>query len=341
MAVNSTFSKIVVLGTGGTIAGRASRAYDNLGYTAGEVGVAQLLESLDGSLAGLADVDLISEQVAQVDSKDMGFSLWQQLAARCDYWLAQADVAGIVITHGTDTLEETAFFLQAVLNPDKPVVLTCAMRPSTALVPDGPQNLLDALTVAATRGARGVVAVCAGNIHSARDVQKVHNYKVDAFISGDAGLVGLVEEGLVRLLRPWPTAVDFYEENKPSAQAVSAQAAIKSIVLNGLPARNWPRVEIVLNYAGASGLMVEALVAQGTHSVEGIVVAGTGNGTLHVDLQAALLQAMAQGVRVVRSTRCVLGRVLETATDAIPGAQGLSPVKARIALLLELMAQQA
>nr|WP_315202875.1 asparaginase [uncultured Albidiferax sp.] len=335
MALNSSSSRIVVLGTGGTIAGRASRAGDNLGYTAGEVGVAQLLESLGGFAAG---IELVAEQVAQVDSKDMGFALWQQLAARCDHWLAQADVAGIVITHGTDTLEETAYFLQAVLDPAKPVVLTCAMRPATALVPDGPQNLLDAVAVAATPGARGVVAVCAGKVHSARDVQKVHSYQVDAFCSGDAGLVGLVEEGRVRLLRPWPSAVDFYEGNRPLALILSAQAAIKNIVLGALPASACPRVEIVLNYAGASGLLVDGLVAQG---VQGIVVAGTGNGTLHVELAAALLRAMALGVQVRRSTRCVFGRVLGTAADAIPDAQGLSPVKARIALLLELLALQA
>ena len=333
----SISSKIVVLGTGGTIAGRASRPGDNLGYTAGEVGVAQLLESLGGAALGWVSVDLVAEQVAQVDSKDMGFALWQKLAARCDHWLAQADVAGIVITHGTDTLEETAYFLQAVLNPGKPIVLTCAMRPSTALVPDGPQNLLDAVAVAATPNACGVVVVCAGNVHSARDVQKVHSYKLDAFASGDAALVGVVEEGRVRLLRPWPSAVDFYGGNSALAQYLSAQAAIKNVVLSSFPASNWPRVEIVLNYAGANGLMVDALIAQG---VQGIVVAGTGNGTLHVDLQAALLRAMAQGVRVVRSTRCLFGRVLGVAADAIPDSQGLSPVKARIALMLELLAQQ-
>ena len=330
--------KVVVLGTGGTIAGRASRPSDNLGYTAGEVGVAQLLQTLDVSVSGMEGVELVAEQVAQVDSKDMAFSLWQQLAVRCDHWLAQADVAGIVITHGTDTLEETAYFLQAVLNPVKPVVLTCAMRPSTALVPDGPQNLLDAVMVAVTPSACGVVAVCAGNIHSARDVQKVHNYQLNAFASGDAGLVGVVEEGRVRLFRPWPSVADFYEQNRPLAQVVSAQDAIKKVVLYGAPASSWPRVEIVLNYAGASGLLVHALVAQ---DVPGIVVAGTGNGTLHVDLQVALLQAMAHGVRVVRSTRCVFGRVLETAVDVIPDAQGLTPVKARIALLLELLARLA
>jgi len=323
-------SKVVVLATGGTIAGRAATAGDNLGYTAGEVGVAELLGSLgEGRAAGVA---LVAEQVAQIDSKDMGFALWQQLARRCAFWLAQADVQGIVVTHGTDTLEETAYFLQAVLAPGKPVVLTCAMRPATALVPDGPQNLQDAVAVAAFPGARGVVAVCAGNIHSALDVQKVHSYKLDAFASGDAGVVGVVEEGRVRPFRPWPSYI--YEENWPLPQVGAAAGAIKNIVLADTPVLNWPRVEIVVNYAGASGWMVDALVAQG---VQGIVAAGTGNGTLHEDLQAALLRAQAAGVPVVRSTRCVFGRVQATPADAIADARGLSPVKARVALLLALL----
>jgi L-asparaginase len=292
--------------------------------------VAQLLESLPGGAA------LRAEQVAQVDSKDMGFALWQQLAQRCAHWLAQPDVQGIVITHGTDTLEETAYFLQAVLCPAKPVVLACAMRPATALVPDGPQNLQDAVAVAATPGASGVVAVCAGYIHSALDVQKVHSYKVDAFSSGDAGPVGVVEEGRVRLYRAWP--VYAYTQNWPLAQVESAQAAIKNIVTAGLPVSDWPRVEIVLSYAGASGLLVDALVAQG---VQGLVVAGTGNGTVHADVQAGLLRAVAAGVAVVRATRCVFGRVLATPADLIIDSQGLTPLKARIALTLALSAQSA
>lgn len=332
-AAGSSPAKIVVLGTGGTIAGRASSAGDNIGYTAGEVGVEQLL----GPVAAFQGegVELVAEQVAQIDSKDMDFALWQQLARRCAHWLEQADVAGIVITHGTDTLEETAYFLQAVLQPAKPVVLTCAMRPATALVPDGPQNLLDAVVVASTPGAQGVVAVCAGNIHSALDVQKVHSYKVDAFSSGDAGLVGLVEEGQVRQLRPWPSVPEFYMKNRPAAQEISAGAAIKNRVLAESGVQDWPRVEIVLNHAGASGLVVDALLAQG---VAGIVAAGTGNGTLHADLQAALLRATQAGVAVLRSTRCVFGRVQATQADALPDAQGLTPVKARVALMLALLA---
>lgn len=307
-----TGQKIVVLGTGGTIAGTASNAGDNLGYTAAQVGVAQLLEAV----APLRDVTLESEQVSQIDSKDMDADVWRALAVRCAHWLAQPDVQGIVVTHGTDTLEETAYFLHAVLNPAKPVVITCAMRPSTALVPDGPQNLLDAVAVARTAGARGVVAVCAGTVHAARDVAKIHPYRLDAFGSGDAGPLGYVEEGVVRLLKPWP--------------AEASLVALGQVVA----ARNWPRVEIVMSHAGAGGGLVDALLAQ---KVDGIVVAGTGNGTLHLVLEAALLKAQAAGVRVVRSTRCAGGRVLATPNDALPDSAGLSPVKARIALMLGLL----
>ena len=309
---------IVILGTGGTIAGQAASASDNIGYTAAQVGVAQLVAAIP-SLAALGP--LVIEQVAQVDSKDMSFDVWVKLAGRVSHFLAQPDVQGIVITHGTDTLEETAYFLQAVCSPDKPVVLTCAMRPATALVPDGPQNMLDAMAVARHAGAKGVVAVCAGTIHSALDVQKVHTYRVDAFGSGDAGPIGYVEEGALRLMRNWP-----------QAHTGRAQAAIEMIA-SQMP--RWPRVEIVMNHAGATGAVVEALVAQG---VQGLVVAATGNGTLHHALEAALLDAQAAGVRVVRATRCPNGRVLPTPGDVFSDSQGLSPVKARIAVMLELLA---
>ncbi len=312
--------KIVILGTGGTIAGTAAHAGDNLGYTAAQVDIKQLVAALP-ALAN-SRFELLSEQVAQIDSKDMDFGIWRVLAQRVAHWLAQDEVQGIVITHGTDTLEESAFFLQALLDPAKPVVLTCAMRPATALAPDGPQNMLDAVAVASHAGARGVVAVCAGVIHSAADVQKVHTYRLDAFSSGDAGPLGYVEEGRLRLLRNWPSAL-----------MEQAQAAIKTIA-HGADDQPWPRVEIVMNYAGADGRAVRALVADG---VQGLVVAGTGNGTLHHALEAALLKAQAGGVRVVRATRCLEGRVLPKIGDVLADSQGLSPVKARVALMLALM----
>ena len=319
---------IVVLGTGGTIAGTAATAGDNIGYTAAQVGVAQLLAAIP-ALARLP-CTLLAEQVAQVDSKDMGFALWQALVARVSHFLTQPDVVGVVITHGTDTLEETAYFLHAALpaalTARKPVVLTCAMRPSTAMAPDGPQNLLDAFAVALAEGAAGVLAVCAGTVHNAVDVQKLHPYRLDAFNSGDAGPLGFVEENAVRLTRNWPLShVD------------STQVAINTVVIE----KFWPRVEIVMNHAGASGAMVDALLAQAAAGhddpVRGIVVAATGNGTVHHDLQAALLRAQATGIKVVLATRCAEGRVLPVPHNLFPDSQGLSPVKARIALMLSLL----
>ena len=308
-------ANIVVLGTGGTLAGTSATPQDNVGYTAAQLGIAELL----GRIAALRQLPLISEQVAQIDSKDMDTEVWSRLAQRCSHWLARDDVQGLVITHGTDTLEETAYFLDAVLAPEKPVVLTCAMRPATALSPDGPQNIVDAITVASWPDARGVVAVCAGAIHGALDVRKQHTYRLDAFSSGDAGPIGFVEEASLRLLRAWP------------APRAGLTTAAREYLAGGA---QWPAVEIVTSHAGSRGAMVEALVANG---VRGIVVAATGNGTIHQELERALRHAQGAGVKVVRATRCAEGRVIGGGGKAFPGAGGLSPVKARIALQLELM----
>lgn len=309
--------KIVVLGTGGTIAGTSAQAGDNIGYTAGQVGVAQLLDAVPGlqTMAG----ELLIEQVAQIDSKDMDMEVWRALALRCSHHLKDPEVRGIVITHGTDTLEETAWFLHEVLDARKPVVLTCAMRPATALTPDGPQNLLDAVAVAVALGATGVLAVAAGEVHGARHVQKVHPYRVHAFTSADVGPLGFVEEGRVRLTQNWPLALD-----SKSLIAIESIANVNT----------WPRVEIVVSHAGATGSMVDALARDG---VQGLVVACTGNGTIHHHLEAALLRAQAAGVAVVRATRCPEGQVLPKPGDMLPDSQGLSPVKARIALMLDLL----
>ena len=306
----------MVLGTGGTLAGTSVAAHDNIGYAAAQRGIAELL----GAIAPLKNRALVSEQVAQIDSKDMDDAVWAQLAQRCAWWLAQDDVGGVVVTHGTDTLEETAYLLQALLAPSKPVVLTCAMRPATALSPDGPQNIVDAIAVAAWPGASGVVAVCAGVIHAAVDVRKQHTYRLDAFGSGDAGPIGYVEEGRLRLLRDWPAPQD------------GAPHAAMAWLASGAA---WPQVEIVTSHAGSSGRIVQSLVVQG---VRGLVVAGSGNGTIHHALEAALQEAQAKGVRVMRATRCAQGRVIGHPRDAFDAGQGLSPVKARIALQLEMMA---
>lgn len=310
--------KIVVLGTGGTIAGTSAQAGDNIGYTAAQVGVAQLLAAVPG-LQALAGGALVAEQVAQIDSKDMDGAVWQALAMRCAHHLNDPDVQGLVVTHGTDTLEETAWFLHEVLDTRKPVVLTCAMRPATALTPDGPQNLLDAVAVAQAPGATGVMLVAAGEVHSARYVQKAHPYRVHAFHSGDAGPLGWVEEGRVRLVENWPLAL-----------TRQAQIAIENIANVAV----WPWVEVVVSHAGATGRGVDALVRGG---VQGLVVACTGNGTIHHALEAALLRAQDAGVLVVRATRCAEGQVLPKPGDVFPDSRGLSPVKARVALVLDLL----
>lgn len=320
--------RIVVLGTGGTIAGRAERGSDNVGYKAGQVGVQPLLQDIAPLQAMLQGRHLLAEQVAQVDSKDMGFAVWTALAQRCVAHLQDAEVEAVLVTHGTDTLEETAYFLEqvvpAALQQAKPLVLTCAMRPASALTPDGPQNVLDAVAVALNSAARGVLVVCAGAVHSARQVQKSHTYRVDAFDSGDAGPLAVVEEGRVRWFGVPVSAAPAYAVN-----------------LQTLASAAWPRVEIVMNYVGASGAMVRSLTKPDATvpPLRGLVVAGTGNGTLHVDLEAAVLEAQAQGVRVVRASRCARGQVVAgEATAALPHSQGLSPVKTRIALMLQLMA---
>jgi L-asparaginase len=306
-------STIVILGTGGTIAGTAADASDNVGYTAAQRSVADLL----AAVPPLAGVSLEAEQVAQLDSKDMDFATWQRLARRVAQNLARAEVGGVVITHGTDTLEETAWLLQRVLAPSKPVVLVAAMRPSTALAPDGPQNLLDAVAVARTPDARGVLAVLAGRVHAAGDVRKVHPYRLDAFDSGDAGALGVVEEGQLRRFRDWP-----------------AGTPLGVALVDGDPAR-WPWVEIVTSHAGARGDAVRALCAAG---VQGLVVAATGNGTVHRSLQLALDEAVAAAIPVWRCTRCAAGALV--GTDVGPAA-ALSPWQARVELLLMLLSARA
>ncbi len=320
---------LLVLGTGGTIAGRATQRGDHVGYRAGEVAVADLLDGIPLP----AGWRVQAEQLAQIDSKDIGPGVWRLLLARVRDLLDRPEVGGIVITHGTDTLEETAYLLQRVLAPAKPVVLTCAMRPATALVPDGPQNLADALVVAAEPGARGVVALCAGRIHAGLTLRKVHHYRLDAFDSGDAGPLGLVEQGACTLFQPWPVA---------DRQDSVARLAWLDRLLGPQP---WPRVEGLSSHGGADGWLVRALLAQDAlqghdraDRLQGLVVAGTGNGTLHADLLAALLEAQAAGLRVWRTTRCASGRVLQAGPipDQIP-AVALPPAQARLALLLDLL----
>jgi L-asparaginase len=294
--------KIVVLATGGTIAGLASDASKPQNYTAGQVGVADLLQGVADD-----DVELLTEQVAQIDSKDMSFKVWQSLLARVVHWLAQDEVQGVVITHGTDTLEETAYFLQTVLQPAKPVAMTCAMLPANASDSDGPGNLKDALAWVQQTTASGVSVVCAGQVHAGQALQKSHSHLRNPFTS-QAGVT------------------------HPLALRVPSVAQV-------LACTHWPRVELVLNHAAADGRLVRALMAQ--DAPQGWVVAGTGNGTLHHDLEAALLDAQKQGAQVLRASRCAQGGVQSRDADVLPHAGGLTAVQARVALLMHLVAQQA
>jgi L-asparaginase len=259
-------------------------------------------------------VPLEARQLAQIDSKDMSHSLWWVLSQEVAALLTRDDVSGVVITHGTDTLEETAYWLWRTVVAAKPVVLTAAMRPASSLQADGPQNLLDAVTLAHHDRACGVLAVLGGKVLAGHELRKVHNYRLDAFSPGDAGPVAWLEEGCLRQLRPWPSA--------PPARLT-------------LPSNEpaWPWVDIVTSHAGADGRLVDLLAGQG---VQGLVVAATGNGTIHTDLTAALRRAAQRGVRVLRSTRCVLGHLVDDGGE-FEGAAGLTPAQARVELVLRLL----
>lgn len=307
---------VVIIGTGGTIAGAAARPDDLVGYTSGALGA----DALVAAVPALASQAIEAETLARLDSSDMDHATWAALRERAAFHLARGEVAAVVVTHGTDTLEETAYFLHRTLAAPKPLVLTAAMRPATAPSADGPQNLLDAVTVARQPGARGVLAVLAGRVHAGAELRKLHGWRVDAFDSGDAGPLAVVEDACLRRFRDWP-------ESPPHAAAA----------LLGDTAE-WPVVDIVTSHAGARGRTLEALVAAGA---EGIIIAGTGNGTVHESLDRAARRAIAAGVPVRRASRCLLGGVVGAPADALPSAGALTPAQARVEMLLDLIAARA
>ena len=313
--------KVVILGTGGTIAGTANDPSRAWAYQAAQLSVAQLIEAVPA----LQGVPLEAVQVAQVDSKDMSWSIWRQLGRALHVQLARDDVAGVVITHGTDTLEETACLLQALHDGAKPVVLTAAMYPATSPDADGPGNLRDAVRVvqeSARRCLGGVVAVMHGRVWSAVDVRKAHSHALDAFDGGGASpLVALAQDDRSEAVWPsaWPTCGRFgwgYLEVNP------------------------PRVEIVCSHADADGWLVRAMLAHAQTSarpLKGIVVAGTGHGTLHEGLAQALREATQQGITVWRSSRVARGGVLAREGDEWPAVPHLTAAQARVALTLSLL----
>jgi L-asparaginase len=309
----SVDGKVVILGTGGTIAGTADSATDSIGYRAASLGV----QALVAAVPPLAGVPIECEQVAQVDSKDMTLALWLSLAAAIRRHLQRPEVCGVVITHGTDTLEETAYFLHRVLAPAKPVVLTAAMRPATSLQADGPQNLLDAVTLARSGTDGGVRVVMGGQVFAAADLRKQHPWRVDAFGAGDAGVLALIQDGTWQRFREPLSALPH-----AAASALPAEAGA------------WPWVEIVTSHAGANGAVIDALVAAG---VQGLVIAGTGNGSVHEQLLQAAQRARDAGVPVLRASRCLLGGVFGAPAAALPSYGALTPWQARIELMLDLL----
>jgi L-asparaginase len=313
---------VVVLGTGGTIAG-VSDTGDDRAYQAAQLGVDRLV----AAVPALAAWPLEAHQVAQIDSKDMGWPVWQALLQALQVHLGRPEVASVVVTHGTDTLEETALLLHLLLPPVKPVVLTAAMRPATSSQADGPANLLDAVRAASTLAAEhvtkpdlaGLVSVMMdGRLWAASDLRKVHSWHIDAFDGGGSQpLARIDEEGAL--------AWDDQHRWRPS------QGWLRDAV-PAVPAL--PRVEIVTSHADADGVLVDALLAHTPPA--GLVVACTGNGTLHQGLQSALQRAQAQGVAVWRSTRVARGGVACGPQDPWPSAGRLTPAQARLALSLAL-----
>jgi L-asparaginase len=308
-------SIVVILGTGGTIAGVAPEGKGDLDYQAAQLSV----EALVQAVPELTDSSLETEQVAQVDSKDMTHAIWHALTHRVQHHLRREEVAGVVITYVTDTMEETAYLLHRVLAPGKPVVLTGAMRPASSRQADGPDNLVHAVAVALETGAHGVLVVMAGNVHGAADVRKAHPHKLDAFHSGDVGPLARFEDGRLRRLRAWP-----------------AGEGLGVAVIDSDPS-SWPAVEIVTSHAGSGAALIDALARCGT---KGVVIAATGNGTVHEAIEQALLDAAWAGIVVVRATRCGDGAILEAdnSTGNWPSAGALTPAKARVELMLRLMA---
>ena len=321
MATTSAWAKphVTVVATGGTIAGAQTTA-QNGSYTSGVFSIETLLAGVP-QLKDIADIS--GEQLVKIGSQDMSDAVWLKLAKRVNELLASKDVDAVVITHGTDTMEETAYFLDLVVNSDKPVVLVGSMRPSTAVSADGPGNLYDAVTVAADAKAksRGVLVVLNDQVFAARDVYKTNTTQVDTFKAPDRGPLGSVEEGsLVLFATP--------------GSVLPRQAPFS---LDGVDAL--PKVDIVYAYANMGRELIDAAVKAGA---KGIVVAGVGNGNMTAEALQALSDAHKQGVVVVRSTRLPSGLVTRNAEVnddelGFVASEELKPAKARVLLKLALM----
>ena len=319
-AISQNLPRIIVLSTGGTIAGQQPNP-DKAGYLAGKIPIGDLLKNIP-SITQKAHVQ--GEQIAAIGSYDMTVAIWIQLARRINEIFARNEADGIVITHGTDTQEETAYFLNLTVQSDKPVVLTGSMRPGTAMSADGSKNLFDAIIVASDPNSKGKgVLLCFNeNVYDAKNVVKTSTTNVNAFSSPNTGSIGQLYDGKV-----------FY--NAQSLNRHSGSAAFDISKMDSLPA-----VEIVYAYAGASDAAINAFI---NNHYAGIIIAGTGDGSFDKAILESVKKAVSKGILVVRSSRVVSGKVTNqyvgTFDDAKLGtivSDNLNPQKARILLMLAL-----
>jgi L-asparaginase len=316
--VHAQLPRVIILATGGTIAGAGASA-DRAGYTAGKIPIDDLI----GTIPSVKKIATITgEQVASVGSQDMTIDVWKKLAIRINEIFKNNEADGIVITHGTDTQEETAYFLDLVVTSEKPVVLTGSMRPATAISADGPKNLYDAITIAVnpkSKG-RGVLVSFNEGIYDAREVMKLSTTKTNAFGSPNTGPVGQAYDG----------RVEFYSS---SDREVNPK---KPIVLTA--DTKLPRVDIVYMYADAPSDQLDLLISK---KVDGIVIAGVGNGNFNKAYMDAVKKAVAAGIIVCRASRAPSGRVVlhDEINDEELGtivSDDLTPQKARVLLMLAL-----
>lgn len=312
-------ARVVILATGGTIAGVAASMTDP-GYRSARVSLRQLLDAVPG-LDERAEIQ--AEQISSIGSQSMTDEVWLRLAARVNEVLGSPEVDGVVVTHGTDTMEETAYFLHLVVRSDKPVVMTGSMRPSTALSADGPLNLYNAVAVAASPEAtdHGVMVVINDLIHSAREVIKSSTTSVQTFISPVGGQLGGVNYGKITYYQP----------------VVGLHTHRSELSVQGVT--ELPRVDVVYAHENADGAMVHAAAQAGAR---GVVVAGVGNGNMTEAMTAALAEVARSGVVCVRSSRVPTGYVdrnIEVDDDrhGFVASYKLNPQKARVLLRLALL----
>lgn len=310
---------VKILATGGTIAGSGATSTTTVGYTAAVAPVDALINNVP-ELKKVANVS--GEQISQIASENMTTEVWLKLAKRVNQLLAQDDVDGIVITHGTDTLEETAYFLNLVVKSDKPVVLVGSMRPPTAMSADGMLNLYRSTILAGSKEAigKGVLVMLNDTIHSGRDVTKTITDRVDTFRAPEIGPLG------------------FFTGDQPVFYREPLRKHTKETVFDITYLNTLPRVDIVYHYAGNTGAAVEAFVTAGA---KGIVHAGTGNGSIGKLEYPAIEAAQKQGVVIVRSARVgngIIARNGEANDDKynFVASDNLNPQKARILLMLAL-----